>query len=160
MSIFLNILIKRNQPSCLVPLSPIRRAIIGRYEILPLPVRHSVPTLGYQITSSEGKALFYTGDTGPGISACWEYISPQLLITEVAGPNKFEDWLNHVGHLSANLLKKELVQFSKLKGCLPRVTAIHMALPYESEIRGKVAQVAEELGADISLGYEDMKVTV
>jgi len=35
-----------------------------------------------------------------------------------------------------------------------------MALPYESEIRGKVAKVAEELGADISLGYEDMKVTV
>ncbi|MBN2186734.1 MAG: hypothetical protein JW732_04700 [Dehalococcoidia bacterium] len=74
-----------------------------------------MPTLGYQLTSLQGKALFYTGDTSPGISACWEYISPQLLITEVAGPNKFEDWLNHVGHRSVNLLKKELAQVKKLK---------------------------------------------
>ena len=82
----------KEKPALLLSaIEPYRRAIIERYEILPLPVKHSVPTLGYQVTSSEGKALFYTGDTGSGISACWEYISPQLLITEVAGPNKFED---------------------------------------------------------------------
>jgi len=106
----------KEKPALLLSaIEPYRRAITGKHEVLPLPVRHSVPTLGYQIISSEGKALFYTGHTGPGISACWEYISPQLLIPEIAGPNKFEDWLNHVGHLSANLLKKELAQVNKLK---------------------------------------------
>jgi len=151
----------KEKPSLSLRLAkPYRKETIGGYEVLPLPVKHSVPTLGYQVTSSEGKSLFYTGDTGPGISACWEYISPQLLITEVAGPNKLEDWLKGVGHLSAKLLKEELVQFKNLKGYLPRVIAIHMALLYEDEIREEVAQVAEELGADISLGYEDMKVTL
>jgi len=141
-------------------IEPYRKAIIGGYEVLPLPVKHSVPTLGYQVTSPEGKSLFYTSDTGPGVSACWEYISPQLLIIEVAGPNKLENRLKVVGHLSASLLKQELVQFKDLKGYLPRTIAIHMALSYENEIREEVAQVAEELEADISLGYEDMKVTL
>ena len=151
----------KEKPSLLLrAIEPYRKAIIGGYEVLPLPVKHSVPTLGYQVTSPEGRSLFYTSDTGPGISACWEYISPQLLIIEVTGPNKFEDWLKGVGHLSANLLKEELVRFKNLKGYLPRVIAIHMALPYEDEIREEVAQVAEELGADISLGYEDMEVVL
>ena len=151
----------KEKPSLLLKaIEPYKKATIGGYEILPLPVKHSVPTVGYQVTSPEGRSLFYTGDSGPGISACWEYISPQLLVTEVAGPNKLEDWLKDVGHLSANLLKEELIQFNNLRGYLPRVIAIHMALQYEDMIRDEVAQLAEELGVDISLGYEDMKVTL
>jgi len=34
-------------------IEPCRRAITGKHEVLPLPVGHSVPTLGYQITSSD-----------------------------------------------------------------------------------------------------------
>ena len=60
---------------------------IAGYDVLALPVKHSVPAIGYQITSSDGKSLFYTGDTTVGISDCWQHISPQLLIIEAAGPN-------------------------------------------------------------------------
>jgi hypothetical protein len=81
-----------------------------------------------------------------------------LPVTEVAGPNELEDWLKGAGHLLANLLKEELVQFKISGGYLPRVIAIHMPLLYGDEIRGEMAQVAKELGADVSLGYEDMKV--
>jgi ribonuclease BN (tRNA processing enzyme) len=120
-----------------------------------------VPTVGYQISSAEGKSLFYTGDTGPGfILAISQHLSSHLLITEVFGPNKFEDLLKGVGHMSARLLKEELIQFKQLKGYLPRVIAIHIGNLYEQQIEEEVAQVAEELGADISLGYEDMKVTL
>jgi hypothetical protein len=116
--------------------------------------------VGYQITSPDGKSLFYTGDTGPGLSYCWQHISPHLLISEVCGPNRFGDLLESVGHLSAQLLKEELIQFRKLKGYLPRIIVIHIAPAYEQEIKEEVAQVARELRADISLGYEDMKVTL
>ena len=34
--------------------------IIG-YEVLPLPVNHKVPTVGYQVKDRQGKSLFYTG---------------------------------------------------------------------------------------------------
>ena len=141
-------------------IEPYSRKIIAGYDVLALPAKHSVPAVGYQITSSDGKSLFYTGDTTVGISDCWQHISPQLLITEVAGPNKYADWLNKAGHLCAKFLKEELIQFRQLKGYLPRVIIIHIGNPYEQEIKEEVAQVAQELKADITLGYEDMKVTL
>ena len=141
-------------------IEPGERKIIQGYDVLALPVKHSVPAVGYQISSSDGKSLFYTGDTTTGISDCWQHISPQLLIAEVAGPNKYGDWLKKVGHLSAQLLKEELTQFRQIKGYLPRVIVIHIGNPFEQQIKEEVAQVAEELEADISLGYEDMEIVL
>jgi len=139
---------------------PYSRKTIAGYDVLAVPVKHSVPTVGYQITSSDGKSLFYTSDTTVGISDCWQHISPQLLIAEVTGPNRYGDWFKKAGHLSARLLKEELTQFRRLKGYLPRVIVIHIGNPFEQEIKEEVARVAQELEADISLGYEDMKVTL
>jgi phosphoribosyl 1,2-cyclic phosphodiesterase len=141
-------------------IEPHNRKTIAGYGVLALPVKHSVPTIGYQITSSDGKSLFYTGDTTVGISDCWQHISPQLLIAEVIGPNQYGDWLKKAGHLSAELLKEELTQFRQLKGYLPRIIVIHIGNLFEQEIKEEVARVAQELEADISLGYEDMKVTL
>ena len=141
-------------------IEPYGRKAVAGYDVLALPAEHSVPTVGYQITSSDGKSLFYTSDTTVGISDCWQHVSPQLLITEVAGPNKYGDWLKKAGHLCAGFLREELIQFRQLKGYLPRVIVIHIGNPYEQEIKEEVARVAQELEADISLGYEDMKVTL
>jgi len=141
-------------------IEPNSRKTIAGYDVLALPVKHSVPAVGYQITSSDGKSLFYTGDTTVGLSDCWQHIFPQLLIAEVAGPNKYGDWFKKAGHLCARLLKEELIQFRQLKGYLPRVIIIHIGNPFEQEIKEEVARVAQELEADISLGYEDMKVTL
>ena len=141
-------------------IEPYSRKTITGYDVLAVSVKHSVPAVGYQITSSDGKSLFYTSDTTVGISDCWQHISPQLLIAEVAGPNKYGDWFKKAGHLCAGLLKEELTQFRQLKGYLPRIIVIHIGNPFEQEIREEVAQVAQELEADISLGYEDMKITL
>ena len=141
-------------------IEPYSRKNIAGYDVLAVPVKHSVPAVGYQITSSDGKSLFYTSDTTVGISDQWQHISPQLLIVEVAGPNKYGDWLKKAGHLCAEFLKEELIQFRRLKGYLPRIIVIHIGNPYEQEIKEEVAQVAQELEADISLGYEDMKITL
>jgi len=140
-------------------IEPYNKKSIAGYDILAVPAEHSVPAIGYQITSSDGKSLFYTGDTTSGISDQWQHICPQLLITEVTGPNKYGDWLKKAGHFCAGLLKEELIQFRQLKGYLPRVIVIHIGNPVEQEIKKEVAQVAQELEADISLGYEDMKIT-
>jgi phosphoribosyl 1,2-cyclic phosphodiesterase len=148
-------------------IEPYSRKTIAGYDVLAVPVKHSVPTVGYQITSSDvqrsselSAGLFYTSDTTVGVSDCWQHVSPQLLIAEVIGPNKYGDWLKKAGHLSAELLKEELTQFRQLKGYLPRVIIIHIGNLFEQEIKEEVAQVAEELEADISLGYEDMKITL
>jgi len=90
-------------------IEPYSRKTIAGYDVLAVPVKHSVPAVGYQITSSDGKRLFYTSDTTVGISDCWQHVSPQLLIVEVAGPNKYGDWLKKAGHLCAGFLREELI---------------------------------------------------
>jgi len=142
----------------LTAVEPLQTLIVEGYEVLPVTVRHSVPAVGYQVTSSDGKSLFYTGDTGPGLSACWERISPQLLLIEVSGLNDLGHFLKSVGHLSAQLLKDELAQFRQTKGYLPRVVAVHLPPQYQEHVEQEVRDAARELGTTIDIGYEGMKI--
>jgi ribonuclease BN (tRNA processing enzyme) len=120
-------------------IEPYGRQAIAGYDVLAVPVKRSAPTVGYQVNSPDRKSLCYTGDTTVGVSECWQHIFPQLLITEVAGPDKYEDWLKKAGHLCPRLLKEELIQFGQLKGYLPRVVVVHIGNPYEQEIKKEVA---------------------
>jgi cAMP phosphodiesterase len=141
-------------------IEPFQRQNIQGYDVLPVPVQHTVPSVGYQVMSKDGKSLFYTGDTGPGLAACWQYVSPRLLIIEVSGTNKAQDFLKSVGHLSAGLLKEELVQFRQAKGYLPRVVVIHLPPQFQSEVEQEVKEIAQELGISIDIGYEGMKINL
>ncbi len=131
---------------------------IEGYSILAVPVNHSVLTIGYQITSSDGKVVFYTGDTGPGLADCWAQVSPQLLIIEVTAPNGYEEFGRESGHLTPSLLQQELTTFRKLKGYLPRVVVVHMNPYLEKEIEAEIAVLAEDLNNPITLGYEGMQL--
>ena len=149
-----------NPPLRFCPLEPHKVEDIGGYKVLAVPVKHAVPTVGYQITSGEGKSFFYSGDAGPGLSACWEYISPQLLIMDVTLPNRLEKHAVSAGHLSPRLFGEELAGFKKTKGSLPPVVIIHVSPVFEGEIKEEVEQVAKQLGANITLGYEGMRLNL
>ncbi len=131
---------------------------IASYEILPVPVNHSAPAVGYQVVSPDGKRLFYTGDTGPGLAEAWPEVSPQLLITEVTAPNRYEEFGRRMLHLTPSLLKEELLIFQKAKGYLPQVFLVHMNPRQEKEIEAEVEQLSRELGTSISLAYEGLVV--
>ena len=131
---------------------------INGYKILALPVGHPTPTVGYQITSVDGKSLFYTGDTGPGLAECWRHVSPQLLITEVTAPNMYEDFGRESGHLTPSLLEQELAQFQEIKGYLPQIYLVHMNPRLEKEIAAEVSAVAASMGNEIKLAYEGMQI--
>jgi len=139
------------------PVEPKKEIVIEGYGVLPLPVQHHVPAVGYQVTSPDKKSIFYTGDTGSGCASCWEVVSPQLLIIEVTMPNRFEFVAQATGHLSPRLLRQELLDFKRIKGYLPPVVVVHMSPQLESEIGEGVAQVAAELETKITLGREGMK---
>lgn len=131
---------------------------IADYEILAVPVNHSAPTVGFQVTSSDGKSLFYTGDTGPGLSEAWPEVSPQLLITEVTAPDRYEEFGRLRLHLTPGLLKEELLAFQKLKGYLPQVFLVHMNPRQEAEIAAEIERLSDELGTPITLAYEGLEV--
>ena len=139
-------------------IEPYKPVQIEDYSILAVPVNHSVPAVGYQITSSDGKVVFYTGDAGPGLSDCWQQVSPQLLIIEVTAPNRYEEFGRESGHLTPSLLKQELITFRELKGYLPQVVTVHMSPLLEKEIEAEIASVAKDLDSPITLGYEGMQL--
>ncbi|MFH0941412.1 MAG: MBL fold metallo-hydrolase [Chloroflexota bacterium] len=139
-------------------LTPDTEAVVGGYRVTPVAVSHAVPTHGYQVTSPGGKTLFYSGDTGPGLEACWRKIAPNLLIIEVTAPDRLPGFSLEAGHLTPGLLKQELTGFRKLKGYLPRVVLVHMNPFFEEEIAREVAAVSRELEADIVLASEGMRL--
>jgi ribonuclease BN (tRNA processing enzyme) len=143
-----------------IRLEEYERISIDGYGVMALPVPHGVPSVGFQVTSPEGKSLFFTGDTAGGLSACWEHVSPELLITELSWPQEMEAWARRTTHLSPQLLRRELLEFRKLKGYVPRTVLIHLDPAHESEVAAEVAEIAQELGASITLGREGMTVSV
>lgn len=131
---------------------------IDGYEVLPLSVNHEA-TVGFQVTSSDGKVMFYTSDTGPDLAKCWEVVQPQLLIIDVTMPNSEQDFASRLGHLTPKLLEEELTTLKGMKGFLPRVIAVHMNPAKEKEIEKEIREVAKRLDASIVLAHEGMQVS-
>jgi len=140
-------------------IQPFETKSVEGYDVLAIPVNHPVSSVGFQVTSN-GKSLFYTGDTGPDLAECWGKISPQLLIIEATGINEADDFLREVGHLSAQLLKQELRQFHHIKGYFPRVVVVHITPQYENEIRREIQEISQELGTSIEIGYEGLEISL
>ena len=139
-------------------IEPYRVEQIESYTILAVLVNHTDPTVGYQVTSPAGKTVLYTADTGPGLVDCWKRVSPQLLVTEVTVPNRYEGFAKEAGHLTPNMLKQELISFRELKGYLPPAVVVHMNPGLEKEIEAEVAAVATTLNTEINLAYEGMRL--
>ena len=137
---------------------PYQKMQIAGYSVLAVPVAHTGPAVGYQLTSALGKTLFYTGDTGPGLDLCWQYVSPQLLVIDVTASDRYLEFGRESRHLTPCLLREELMSFQRLKGYLPRVVCAHMNPALEAEIEAELAVVAEELDCKISLAHEGMQL--
>ena len=137
---------------------PYKEIQVEGYSVLPVPVVHSVSAVGYYVASPDGRAFLYTGDTGPGLYHLWRHVSPQLIIIEVTAPDRYIEFAREKGHLTPALLKEELSGFGQVKGYLPQVIAVHMNPALEAEIGAELADVAKELGSDITLAYEGRQV--
>jgi len=138
----------------LVPLEPFKRQNIEGYEVMAVPVRHPLDGVGLEITSGDGKTLFYTGDTGPGLSSVWGRISPQLIIADLTWPNSLAHVAKDAGHLCPEMLKEELIEFRRANGYLPKVVAIHMSPQHEPKIKREIREVAKLLGTSIDIAHE------
>lgn len=142
----------------LVPLRPLRRQSIEGYRVLAVPVQHPLDGVGLEITSGDGKVLFYTGDTGPGLSSIWSRISPQLLIAEVTWPDRLADMARDAAHLCPRMFKQELLELRRIKGHLPKVAVIHVSPQHESEVVPEIREVARLLGISIDIPREGDEV--
>ena len=144
----------------LVPLEPFKPQSVEGYEVMAVPVPHPLDAVGFEITSTDGKTLFYTGDTGPGLSSIWQKISPQLIIADVTWPNSLSSAAREAGHLCPAMLAEELAEFGKLKGHLPRVVITHLSPQHQPEIEPEIELIARNLGASIEIAGEGQELSL
>ena len=100
----------------LIPITPFKKEFIEGYEVRAIPVQHPSDAVGFEIISEDRKVLFYTGDTGPGLSSVWENVSPNLMIVDVTFPNKLKSVAKDSYHLCPETLKGELIEFYRVVG--------------------------------------------
>jgi cAMP phosphodiesterase len=83
---------------------------VGEFEVKPVRVNHPVTATGF-IIREKGRAVAYTGDTGP-TRAFWEEASKEeglaAVIAETSFPNAMEEVALASGHLTPALLAGEL----------------------------------------------------
>lgn len=142
----------------LIPLELFKRQNIEGYEVTAIPVRHNLDGVGFEITSGDGKTLFYTGDTGPGLSSIWRNISPQLLIIDVTWANSLANAAKDAGHLCPEMLKEELIEFRRANDYLPKVAVIHISPQDEPAVKREVREVAKLLGISIDIAHEGEEI--
>ena len=147
-------------PIKLMPLKPYETANIEGYRVLALPVNHNEGSMGFEITSKDGKKIFFTGDTGPNLANLWKYASPHLLIIDVTFPNRLDKMASDAAHLCPKMLKEELVEFYQTKGYFPQVILIHLNPKYEREIKEEIKEVSRDLKIPIGIANEGDKISV
>jgi Cft2 family RNA processing exonuclease len=143
----------------LIPLEPLKPQNIEGYKVRAVPVQHNLDGVGFEITSGD-RTLFYTGDTGPGLSSVWSNISPQLIITDLTWPNSLASSAQDAGHLCPEMLEEELIEFRRVNKYLPKVTVIHLSPQHESEIEREIRGIAKSLGTSIDIAHEGEELTL
>ena len=129
-------------------------SVLG-YEAMAVPVPHSVPAAGFQISTSE-LSLFYTGDTGEGLSAAWEHVQPDVLLSEVTFGSENSAGARASGHLTPRLLLKVLDRFRELHERVPQVIVSHINPAWENAVRQELAEMTEATGQAFVVAEADM----
>ena len=138
---------------------PLQSFCIEDYDILPVPVMHAVPAVGYQVEQG-GRRLFYTGDTGKGLAETWAAVRPDVLAIDVISSNRWTEYMSDKGHLTPEILKDELKSFRDINGYLPRVYAVHLNPYVQDEESVELGQVARDLGCSITRASEGLEIEV
>jgi ribonuclease BN (tRNA processing enzyme) len=113
---------------------------VNGYRVTPIPVVHSVPAVGYLVEDHDGKSFFYTGDTGPTPDT-WKRLGKRqldVLIIETSFPNKLTDLAVKTGHLTANLLREELLSMKELP---KRIFITHPKPQYLKRIKAEIKKL-------------------
>lgn len=124
----------------LIELKASQSVKINDYTITPYKVNHSVPAVGYLVEDKRKRRFFYTGDTGP-FDATWKKLGTEplhCLIIEVSFPNRMGKIAIQTGHLTPQLLRKELL---KVKQAPERIYITHLKLQYFKTIKKELQQL-------------------
>jgi ribonuclease BN (tRNA processing enzyme) len=139
---------------------PLQERKIEEYQVMAVPVKHHLHSVGYQVCNGAGKSIFYTGDTGPGLSDCWQNLKCDLLFIETTLPNSYHEYARQTGHLTPKFLLAELKLLQKIKGKLPQIVVIHNDPLLEDKIKEEISVINSSLNTKIAIASEGMRFTL
>jgi len=125
---------------------------IGGYDVVAVPVDHAIVAAGYLVSSRDASILFQ-GDSGPTVEF-WKVANAasglQAIIAETSFPNRMRELAKISGHLTPQLLRREL---KKLKVQAP-VYAQHLKPLFAPEIIKELTQLSDPPVSPLEQGKE------
>jgi len=118
-------------------LSTARSCRVEGYRVAMEKVSHAVAAYGYIVEDRDGASLAYTGDTGPTVRF-WKRMAAhdvRALITEASFPNRLEKLALASGHLTPNLLGREIAKMSPQPA---KIYVMHLKPQFEQEIESEI----------------------
>ena len=129
----------------------------GNYEVISIPVNHTVPTNGFIIDDGDNSFAF-TGDTYI-TNEFWEYcnrkVNLKAIIVDVCLPNEYLDTAEKVLHLTPNTLSDEL---KKLQSTEITVFISHIKPALRDTVIDQINLVEGDL--DLIILEEDMIIDI
>lgn len=126
-----------------VPMKEGRAVQLKKHRVTAYQVNHTTPAVGYLVESKTGKKIVYTGDTGP-TDSIWRVCDKHTLdavIVEVSFPNSMTELALKTGHLTPDLLAKEVL---KMKNLPLRFFISHSKPTYMEEIHDELEDISRE----------------
>ncbi|UVT21377.1 MAG: 3',5'-cyclic-nucleotide phosphodiesterase [Nitrospira sp.] len=121
-------------------LHPGKPVMLGHLEVIPIPVNHTVPTVGY-VVKDRGAALLYSGDTYQ-TEEIWSLgrMIPELkaAFLESSFPDELGELAQKSKHLTPSLFLKE---FQKLERPELPIYAYHMKPEFRNQIEEQISRL-------------------
>ncbi|HZY31045.1 MAG TPA: 3',5'-cyclic-nucleotide phosphodiesterase [Candidatus Methylomirabilis sp.] len=125
---------------------------VGRYEVMAVPVDHTVEATGYVVSDGVATILFQ-GDSGP-TTELWKVANAisrlQAIIVETSYPNPRQDLADASGHLTPQTLRAEL---TKLRVDVP-IYVQHIKPQFISDVVRELAGLSDPPVAVLEQGKE------
>jgi ribonuclease BN (tRNA processing enzyme) len=123
------------------PVEPEATAIVAGATVTPVLVAHTIETAGF-IIEKDGRALAYSGDTGP-TERFWEVLNARTdlaaLLMEVSFPNGHQELAHVSGHHTPRTLAVELEKLAD-HAELP-ILLYHIKPVFQAEVEQEVAKL-------------------
>jgi cAMP phosphodiesterase len=135
------------------PFDPSRSFRAGRYRVQPVPVAHTVESVGFVLSDGDD-AIAISGDTGP-TTAFWKAVNAagnvRALLVETSFPTRLQSVADLSGHLTPRTLAGEL---SKLERDGFPVYLYHLKPAFLSELRRELRAMKLERVRVLATGEE------
>jgi ribonuclease BN (tRNA processing enzyme) len=126
-----------------IPMKAETTVQLKKHRVTAYHVSHTTPAVGYLIENDAGKKIIYTGDTGPTDQiwkACDEHVLDAVII-EVSFSNRMTDLAIKTGHLTPDLLAREVL---KMKNLPLRFLISHSKPSHMEEIYDELAEISKD----------------